>query len=565
MSTKHTEGDRIAKVIARAGVASRRDAEKLVEAGVVTVNGKIVTQPATNVGPNDKIVVDGKLLDAPEPTRIWLYHKPVGLVTSAKDEQGRPTIFDNLPEGLPRVMSIGRLDINSEGLLLLTNDGELKRRLELPSTGWLRKYRVRVNGRPTDETFEPLRKGITADGEDFQPMTVSLDRQQGANAWLTVGLREGKNREIRRAMEAIGLQVNRLIRVAYGPFQIGTLKEGEVDEVRRRVLRDQVGVIFDNREESDIQRPRVARSRRPKADDQSLDFEVPSKDGFQAARPAPAEKPRGRNMDPTDTSRRFKPRKTSAAGDVEAAPKARKPRSSAAKSSDGAPAARGERSFGKTFSARPARDGAPSSGTPARGFKADGDRRTPREDGKPSARPARAGGKFEGRDDKRSFGERGEKRSPKPSGDGPARAHRGEGKPYAPKAGGRPFRSDDDRPARSGGRPFEGRDEKRSFGDRSEKRSPKPYGDGPARAPRGEGKPYASKAGGHPFKSEDGSAPRGPRGAGKPFGGKPSGRSEGGSFAGRSGKPPARSGGKPTGFAKGPRPGGKPGPGKPRK
>jgi 23S rRNA pseudouridine2605 synthase len=565
MSTKHTEGDRIAKVIARAGVASRRDAEKLVEAGVVTVNGKIVTQPATNVGPNDKIVVDGKLLDAPEPTRIWLYHKPVGLVTSAKDEQGRPTIFDNLPEGLPRVMSIGRLDINSEGLLLLTNDGELKRRLELPSTGWLRKYRVRVNGRPTDETFEPLRKGITADGEDFQPMTVSLDRQQGANAWLTVGLREGKNREIRRAMEAIGLQVNRLIRVAYGPFQIGTLKEGEVDEVRRRVLRDQVGVIFDNREESDIHRPRVARNRRPKADDQSLDFEVPSKDGFQAARPAAAEKPRGRNMDPTDTSRRFKPRKTAATGDVEAAPKARKPRSSAPRASDGAPAARGERSFGKTFSARPARDGAPSSGKPARGFKADGDRRAPREDGKPSARPARAGGKFEGRDDKRCFGERGEKRSPKPYGDGPARAPRGEGKPYAPKTGGRPFRSDEDRPARSGGKSFEGRDDKRSYGERSEKRSPKPYGDGPARAPRGEGKPYAPKAGGRPFKSDDGSAPRGPRSAGKPFGGKPSGRSEGGSFAGRSGKPPARSGGKPTGFSKGPRPGGKPGPGKPRK
>jgi len=206
------------------------------------VNGRKITSPALNVTEADKITVDGQPLAEPEPPRLWLYHKPAGLVTTARDEKGRPTVFDNLPEGMPRVMSVGRLDLNSEGLLLLTNDGEIKRRLELPATGWLRKYRVRVKGAPTDEMLEPLRKGIEIEGEKFQPMDVTLDRQQGANAWLTVGLREGRNREIRRAAEAVGLTVNRLIRVSYGPFQLGDLKPGEVEEVKSRVLRDQLGL-----------------------------------------------------------------------------------------------------------------------------------------------------------------------------------------------------------------------------------------------------------------------------------------------------------------------------------
>jgi 23S rRNA pseudouridine2605 synthase len=186
--------------------------------------------------------VDGRDLAAPEPARLWLYHKPTGLVTTTRDEQGRATIYDDLPSDLPRVMSVGRLDLNSEGLLLLTNDGGLKRKLELPSTGWVRKYRVRLNGRPTDDTFEPLRQGVTVDREAFQPMVVTLDRQQGANAWVTVALREGKNREIRRAMEAVGMVVNRLIRVSYGPFQLGQLKPNEVQEIRPRILRDQLGI-----------------------------------------------------------------------------------------------------------------------------------------------------------------------------------------------------------------------------------------------------------------------------------------------------------------------------------
>ncbi len=235
-------GERIAKVLARAGIASRREAEVMIQARRVAVNGKVIDSPALNVGPNARITVDGKPLPERQPARLWLYHKPLGLVTTTRDEEGRPTVFDNLPEGLPRVVSIGRLDLNSEGLLLLTNDGELKRKLELPSTGWLRKYRVRVNGAPTDAILAPLRAGITLEGEAFLPMDVAIDRQQGANAWLTIGIREGRNREIRRALFHVGLSVNRLIRVSYGPFELGTLGRGAVEEVRPRVLREQLGL-----------------------------------------------------------------------------------------------------------------------------------------------------------------------------------------------------------------------------------------------------------------------------------------------------------------------------------
>jgi 23S rRNA pseudouridine2605 synthase len=242
MADKTPDGERIAKVIARAGLASRRDAERMIEAGRVTVNGQRITRAALNVTPSDKVAVDGRPLAAPEPARLWLYHKPRGRVTTSRDEQGRPTIYDDLPAEMPRVVTVGRLDLNSEGLLLLTNDGALKRRLELPATGWLRRYRVRVNGTPTEDTFAPLRAGLTVDGARFQPMSVTLDRQKSANAWATVSIREGKNREVRRAMEAVGLVVNRLIRLSYGPFQLGNLKPGAVEEIRPRVLRDQLGL-----------------------------------------------------------------------------------------------------------------------------------------------------------------------------------------------------------------------------------------------------------------------------------------------------------------------------------
>ncbi|RBI70526.1 pseudouridine synthase [Roseovarius sp. TE539] len=264
MNDKSPKGERIAKVIARAGLASRREAERMIMAGRVSVNGKVIDRAALNVTDQDRIRVDGRDLAAPEPSRLWLYHKPGGLVTTTRDEQGRPTIFDDLPTDLPRVMSIGRLDLNSEGLLLLTNDGALKRRLELPSTGWLRKYRVRVKGRPSDDTFEPLRRGLTVDNETFQPMSVTLDRQQGANAWITVGLREGRNREVRRAMADLGLEVNRLIRISYGPFQLGQLRPGAVEEIRPRILRDQTGTSVDETGSGAARppKPRPKRSRR---------------------------------------------------------------------------------------------------------------------------------------------------------------------------------------------------------------------------------------------------------------------------------------------------------------
>ena len=259
-------GDRIAKFLARAGIASRREVERMIAAGRITLNGTVLDTPAVKVSEADNITVDGKPVGAPEKLRLWRYYKPNGLVTSDSDEKGRRTIFDELPDTLPRVMSVGRLDLNSEGLLLLTNDGELKRKLELPSTGWVRKYRVRVNGYPTDDLFEPLRKGITVDGETFRPMAVTIDRQQGANAWLSVGITEGKNREIRRAMNAIELSVSRLIRTSYGPFQLLTLEPGEVEEVRMKVLRDQLG-LDKQAEDAPVQKSRTiqksAKSKRP--------------------------------------------------------------------------------------------------------------------------------------------------------------------------------------------------------------------------------------------------------------------------------------------------------------
>lgn len=254
MTQTPLSGDRIAKVLSRAGIASRREAERMIAAGRVAVNGKTIDSPALNVTATDKITVDGKAVGDPDPPRMWLYHKPAGLVTTERDEKDRPTVFASLPDTMPRVMSVGRLDLNSEGLLLLTNDGGVKRRLELPSTGWLRRYRVRINGSVSEAKLDQLRAGIEVEGLRYQPMTVTFDRQQGANAWLTVSLREGKNREIRRAMEAIGVTVNRLIRVSYGPFQLADLKPGEVEELKQRVVRDQLGL-------SD--RPKPTRVRKP--------------------------------------------------------------------------------------------------------------------------------------------------------------------------------------------------------------------------------------------------------------------------------------------------------------
>ena len=235
------EGERIAKRLARAGISSRREAEALIAAGRVRVNGVALSSPAVNVGPQDKIEVDGAPIPTIERTRLFLFHKPAGVVTTNRDPEGRKTVFDCLPSGLPRLMTIGRLDINTEGLLLLTNDGGLARVLELPSTGWLRRYRVRVHGKVEAERLASLREGIAVDGVFYGAVEATLDREQGSNAWLTIGLREGKNREVKNILGALGLDVTRLIRVSYGPFQLGELAEGEVLELKGRLLRDQLG------------------------------------------------------------------------------------------------------------------------------------------------------------------------------------------------------------------------------------------------------------------------------------------------------------------------------------
>ena len=266
MTRKPEENDdkeRIAKVMARAGLCSRREAETWIAVGRVSVNGVKLTTPAFTVSPSDKIVVDGKPLPTKERTRLFLYHKPKGLVTTNRDERGRPTIFQGMPKHIPRVVSVGRLDLNSEGLLLLTNDGGLARILELPETGWLRRYRVRANGRATQEALDRLAKGITVEGIEYGPIKATLDRTQGSNVWVSLGLREGKNREVRNVLRALDLYVNRLIRVSYGPFQLGELEPGAIEEVNTRALRDQLGSKLERLAGADFTAPVRERESEP--------------------------------------------------------------------------------------------------------------------------------------------------------------------------------------------------------------------------------------------------------------------------------------------------------------
>lgn len=241
-------GERVAKALARAGVASRREVERLIEAGRVRVNGQVLTTPAVKVAPDDILTVDGAVVGEAEPTRMWRYHKPVGLVTTHKDPQGRPTVFEALPKELPRVISVGRLDLNSEGLLLLTNDGALARALELPSSGWSRTYRVRAYGETSQSRLDRLLTGLTLDGVKYGPIVAKLDKvkegKRHTNVWITVTLSEGKNREVRKVLDSIGLQVNRLIRLAYGPFQLGTLPVGAAEEIGPRVVREQLSAYI---------------------------------------------------------------------------------------------------------------------------------------------------------------------------------------------------------------------------------------------------------------------------------------------------------------------------------
>ncbi|RYE33828.1 MAG: pseudouridine synthase [Hyphomicrobiales bacterium] len=267
--------------MARAGVASRRDSEAMIAEGRVSVNGTVLDSPARDVKPTDVVLIDGEPLPARERTRLWLYHKPRGVVTTNFDPEGRQTLFDILPEDLPRVLTIGRLDINTEGLLLLTNDGGLARVLELPETGWLRRYRVRAFGEVTQDVLDTVKDGVTIEGIQYGPVIARFERQQGFNTWLTVDLREGKNREVKTVLEHLGLTVNRLIRISFGPFQLGELEEGEADEIRSRVLQDQLGTEL--------------------AAKAGADFESPRRDALPAApRPAPAgeDRPRRRRDEP---------------------------------------------------------------------------------------------------------------------------------------------------------------------------------------------------------------------------------------------------------------------------
>lgn len=237
--------ERIAKFMARSGACSRRQAEEYILQGRVTVDGETVETPAFNVTGEEKIRLDGEKLPNMESSRLWLYYKPAGLVTSHRDDKGRPTVFDHLPEGLPRVISVGRLDLNSEGLLLLTNNGELSRKLELPSNGWTRRYKVRVHGLVDEKKLQGLAKGSVVDGVAYGAIKAEIESRQGSNTWLAVTLTEGKNREIRKVMKSVGLEVSRLIRLSYGPFQLGSLRKGEVKEVASKVLREQLGSKID--------------------------------------------------------------------------------------------------------------------------------------------------------------------------------------------------------------------------------------------------------------------------------------------------------------------------------
>jgi 23S rRNA pseudouridine2605 synthase len=560
------EGQRIAKVMARAGLCSRRDAETWIAEGRVSVNGRVLDSPAFNVTADDDIRVDGQPLREAERTRLFLFHKPRGLVTTARDPDGRPTIFDALPEDLPRVVAVGRLDINTEGLILLTNDGGLARVLELPATAWLRRYRVRAHGAIDQAALDALREGVTVEGVEYAGIDARLEREQGSNVWITMGLREGKNREIKRVLEHLGLSVNRLIRVSFGPFELGDLAEGEVAEVRTRVLRDQLGaklareagVNFDAEIVSHAPAPEPApqpvKGERRRAGgrerpDRGAPGSAPRRGGFGAheggnvrrvgakSEPSPSQSPRKRKyvsaLRAEIAADSHGPRKRierSATSDrkgrevkverIVATPEELRRRTAETARRDS------KRGDGERRPAHRSGEGGPSSGS-ARPFRkgprrddASRDARPPRGDSAGGGKPFQARGS---RGEGRSF----EKRPPS-----------GEGRP--PRTGGKPFekrtRSGEGGPPRSGGKTFEGRDargEGRSF----EKRPPS--GDG--RPPRAGGKPFEKRA-----RSGEGGPPRS---GGKVFEGRDS-RGEGRSFEKRppsaEGRPP-RSGRKPFG------------------
>ncbi len=585
------KAERISKVMARAGVASRRDIERMILDGRVKLNGVLLDTPVVNVTLADKIEVDGMPIRGIERTRLWLYHKPAGLVTTNADPEGRPTVFDNLPDELPRVMSIGRLDINTEGLLLLTNDGGLARVLELPTTGWLRRYRVRAHGEIDQEALDKLKEGIAVDGVLYGSIDATLDRTQGSNVWITMGLREGKNREIKNVLGALGLEVNRLIRISYGPFQLGELPEGHVLEVRGRTLRDQLGprLVEDAKANFDAPLYNAPAVAEPEEADDKPARTAPVRAGKEERprRERPEDK-RERALSRLDTKRDAKRDDRRDGGhkdDDRAKRQPLGPRRSA--NVWMAPGARplGEKAAAKAAKnaktasrrgeiERPQRSGfdRPDEGPRVRINRVDeGDGEWIRSS---EEAPRRSRGDDEGFDRKRSRGDR-------PQGDRPARGDRPFGdRPRGDRAFGDRPRGERGSRSEGGDRPRakslqgEARSE-RSFGDRPA-HGDRPFGDKPrgGRRPRAEGdeRPRSKSFGGEQRSERPrGDRPQGERSfgdrpAGKPFGKKPGG---GKSFGGKPGGKPGGSrgfGGKPGGAGRpsgGPRGGsGRGGPGR---
>ena len=597
---KPDTGDRLAKVIARSGLCSRRDAETWITAGRVVVNGKKVLTPAFNVTDRDTILVDGAPLAARQGTRVWLYHKPAGLVVTEKDPEGRPTIFEALTEhGLPRVVTVGRLDINTEGLLLLTNDGGLKRVLELPATGWLRRYRVRAHGSVTQARLDSLKDGIEVDGVRYGPIEATLEREQGSNVWLVVALREGKNREVKNVLGALGLEVNRLIRVSYGPFQLNDIPVGGIETVRAKVLRDQLGkkladaadVDFDSEmPELDPNRALVGKPTRDRKTGRGTNTVEINRQRFRFtdhAELSPDEWEAQREQRPVRSPRdRVAPRSTPVRGrgrdDGRPAGPPRRIHfdedGRAPEEYQGKPAGRGGRDrddapgrgFGKPRGDGPARPRRDAGDAPRGGYK-------PRRDAEGGpARPRRDAGDAPRAGYKpRRDAEGGAGRPRRDAGDAPRGAYKprrdAEGADARPARGGRPPRREGAAPAR-GARPPRTREEAaargadKPFGPRGDKPfRPREEGGAagqgrPARSrPEGDrgGKParFAGKPGARPPRDGGAGRPSGARPpAGRPSGARPSGaRPTGGRPTGGrpSGSRPA--GGKPSGGPRRPR------------
>jgi 23S rRNA pseudouridine2605 synthase len=577
------EGQRIAKVMARAGLCSRRDAEQWIAEGRVSVNGEVLTSPAFNVADTDNVSVDGAPLRAAERTRLFLFHKPRGLVTTAKDPEGRATIFDALPEDLPRVVAVGRLDINTEGLLLLTNDGGLSRILELPSTGWLRRYRVRAHGEVTQGQLDELRDGVTIEGVNYLGIEARFERQQGSNVWLMMGLREGKNREIKRVLEHMGLSVNRLIRVSFGPFELADLPEGAVEEVRTRVLRDQLGPKLSKAANANFDAPVEAPAPAPEAASRG---DRPPRRGPPREQERPLDREQIRAEVASRGARRetVEPRKRKHVSVLRA--EAREEAAGSRKRITRATTAdrKGrEVKIERVSLARPPEDARPPRPAAEEGFgprRQRAEARPPRREG--SAGPRRSGG--EGytprpRDDsrpprregsagpRRSSGEgytprlRDDSRAPRREGSAGPRRSSGEGYTPRPRDDSRaPRREGSAGPRRSGGEGFtpRPRDDARpprregSAGPRrsgGEGYTPRPRDD--ARPPRREGSAGPRRSGGEGFTPRPRDDARPPRREGAPMRTRPSGE--------RDGRPPRSGPGRgpspkrPGGGGKGPR------------